>query len=91
MILRAQVRAFAEAMERRLQANDWKGGWTGCDAYAFCHRILDEYCELLVALDAPQANKRVLEEAADVANFAMIVCDLRGALPAPREEAKEDA
>lgn len=102
--LRPEVRAFAEAMERKLRANDWKGGWKNDYASSLFIRVIEELIELvplvidddekavIVLLEAVAdrlehtssregSPRRVLGEAADVANMIMMVADVRGALP----------
>ena len=85
MQLRPEVRIFAEAMERRLRANDHKGGWKHETVYAYLlPRLLEELGELAMLLsDAylqTPKSERILQEAADVANFAMMIADVTGAL-----------
>lgn len=78
--LRPEVQAFAHLMERKLQANDHKGGWKDCTADYLLGRLADEFVEFGSALldgDGPQ----IADEAADLANIAMMLCDTRGVLP----------
>ena len=81
--LRPAVRRFAEAMEKKLRENDYKGGWRDCtDSYLY-KRMTGECGELLWYLTEPQHKGRVNEdiierivgESADVANFAMMLAD----------------
>lgn len=68
--LRPEVIWFAQKMEERLAANDDKGGWgTESDEYLI-KRIKEETEELEVAI-----NSQIADEAADVANFAMMIAD----------------
>lgn len=79
--LRPEVRSFAEAMEVRLRVNDYKGGWKKESAANLSLQLEDEVEELTVAIVDPTANAEdILHEAADVANFAMMIADVRGAL-----------
>jgi hypothetical protein len=85
--LRPEVRAFAEAMETKLRANDHKGGWQDDAASRLMRRLHEETAELEAALgnsdlkgSAWQALVR--REAADVGNFAMMVADVCGSLKA---------
>lgn len=76
--LRPVVLWFAQQMELKLRANDHKGGWQDDEPEELAERISEELTELFVALKkrrAPQNWKRVLKEAADVANVAMMVAD----------------
>jgi hypothetical protein len=78
MAVRPLVRWFAEQMESALQRNDHKGGWHNDDPAKLAERIVGEYAELEIVLGGPLNRKgwlRVIEEAADVANMAMMVAD----------------
>ncbi len=79
------VRAFAEAMCRKLdQHRLQKGGregWENDDPYDLLRRVRDEAVELEGELVARVRNdERLLGEAADVANMAMMVADAACAL-----------
>jgi hypothetical protein len=76
---RPEVLAFAVAMETRLRANDHKGGWGACSAAHLLSRVADEFKELKRAVGDLNGGD-ILHEAADVANFAMMVADVCGAL-----------
>lgn len=92
--LRPEVAAFAQAMEAQLRANDHKPGWKGIEPDALLDRLREERRELEVAVlqievyamgNCSPANTthyvgRVVKEAADVANFAMMVADVCGGL-----------
>lgn len=80
MKLRKEVRLFAAAMELRLQANDHKPGWKHDTAEALLNRVDDELLELHMAVAANPGKTTVLLEAADVANFLMMVVDVCGQL-----------
>lgn len=79
---RPAVAWFAEQMEQKLQANDHKPDWERVDRdeldWLFI-RLLEEALELhkaaLYAGQGPWTKKDVVEEAADVANFAMMIAD----------------
>ena len=77
MKVRREVQLFAEAMERKLRENDYKGGWKDCPEDYLMTRITDE----LEELEAKDSS--ILDEAADVANFLMMLCDVRGHLQEP--------
>lgn len=79
---RGPVKRFALEMERRLRANDHKGdtGWREeSDAWLF-EALQLEVKELEKAIDVYMPNKRrcrqIIHEAADVANFAMMIADV---------------
>jgi hypothetical protein len=81
--LRPEVIAFAHAMEAKLRENDHKGGWRGCSPDALFDRMRDEGSELLGKLvrmeqlpSNAEVRREVAREAADVANFAMMIADV---------------
>lgn len=74
--MRPEVQKFAEAMEARLAANDYKGGWEECSPLYLLGGVMEELNELVDHLDTRAASKdEVLHEAADVANFVMMLAD----------------
>jgi len=83
---RPQVRQFADLMEARLKANDHKAGWRGERLPYLFRRLREETDELFEAMrpsaDWRMAPEAVGREAADVANFAMMIADICGALAA---------
>ena len=95
---RALVRAFALlGMERKLAANDaTKGDWRDYDWMLHYRALLTELGELLEAIQTLEdagrwgneesaERENVLAEAADCANYLMMICDVVGALP-PTDE-----
>jgi hypothetical protein len=81
--LRPEVLAFAQLMEAKLRENDHKGGWQYDSPWVLSGRIFDEAREVREALQKPSVDPmHVACEAADVANFAMMVADRVGALAA---------
>ena len=78
--LRPEVVAFARLMEDRLRANEHKGGWKGCNTNWLMGRLREEAKELQAIFDQGMGGD-VGHEAADVANFAMMVADKHGAIP----------
>jgi hypothetical protein len=83
---RVEILSFAFVMERKLKENDHKGGWEDSDTDWLIKRIADERNELKRAYDKylnsdelhPNIDaliQRIIDEAADVANFAMMVAD----------------
>ena len=92
---RAEVREFARHMEAKLRENDHKGGWNDCERGWLLRRLGQEVGELRRALRANEqrlqraawtdigrdaSRRRIAREAADVANFAMMIADASGAL-----------
>lgn len=80
MNLRSSVKQFAQAMERKLRENDHKGGWDETTDACLIERLFEEANELSWAMsrvgDGPPPDPhRVVDECADVANFAMMIAD----------------
>ena len=80
--VRKPVRWFAEQMERKLKANDYKEHWSECEDEWLIERLGDECAELHRAyrsnrLPSNRAKQQqcIIDEAADVANFAMMIAD----------------
>ena len=96
--VREPVRWFAEQMERKLAAHDDREGWGECIVGWLMNRMTEEAEELRHAwIDARCADRdrtdpewdNVIDEAADVANFAMMIADNARAIlnaPTPGEE-----
>ncbi|MFZ5440494.1 MAG: hypothetical protein ACOZQL_10825 [Myxococcota bacterium] len=90
------VREFARAMMRKLDQHAPKRGgregWQNDDPRALWCRVTEEAGELWNALGLSGTKQQVLDEAADVANMAMMVADAEGAIsettptPDPSEE-----
>ena len=91
--LRPMVKAMAQAMERKLRENDHKGGWARDSPDALLYRLSEESGELRRAVmthgyfvrtrpgePLEAAIKLVVDEAADVCNFAAMVADVVGGL-----------
>lgn len=77
--LREPVRWFAGKMEEALQRNDHKGGWQNEYLWVLLHRIDEELAELYKAafqIEHSGPLENVIKEAADVANFAMMIADV---------------
>ena len=89
--LRPEVLAFAYLMEQKLKENDHKGGWDNCEENYLLKRLKEEAFELERVCDqvgdSPKHKRpKVGLEAADVANFAMMLADIYGALPHPPKD-----
>jgi hypothetical protein len=76
--IRPEVMAFAVLMETKLYMNDHKGGWRNDTPEALLERLYEEVDELKEALLVKSV--RIANEAADVANFAMMIADVGGFL-----------
>jgi NTP pyrophosphatase (non-canonical NTP hydrolase) len=79
--LEAQLSA---ALERKLKANDHKNGWSDCKIGWLVKRLNEEIDEMCAAWVDQQCSDdefksealhNVIDEAADVANFAMMIAD----------------
>ena len=70
--LRDPLARFVVEMERQLRKNDHKGHWSGCSQRWLLNRLKQETAELERALDS---GKGITAEAADAANFAMMIAD----------------
>ena len=75
--LRPEVRWFAEQMELKLRENDWKGGWQAEQYIALFRRLEGETKELneLMVTNWDGQQDLVVQESADIANFAMMIAD----------------
>lgn len=81
--LRPEVGAFADLMEGELRKHDNRPGWKECDPEWLMARLKEEAAELARAILSHEES--IPAEAADVANFAMMIADVEGGLgpPAP--------
>jgi len=76
---RPVVKWFAEQMEAALKRNDHKSGWLNDDWDELHDRILDETKELYRECGKfSKDEEKIIKEAADVANFAMMIADKFG-------------
>jgi hypothetical protein len=81
--VRPVVERFAAAMEAKLRLRDYRGGWQNEPSDWLLERLQEEVEELekcLHPLRKEPTPAKVLDEAVDVANFAMFIADVRGAL-----------
>lgn len=74
LTLRQSVATFAQAMEEKLRENDHKGGWKKCDMQYLSMRLTQEREELRRAVERGNPEE-VLREAADVANYCMMIAE----------------
>jgi hypothetical protein len=77
----AGVTHFAKLMQQRLDANRHKDGWDDEPSIWLFLRAQEEMGELFRAIREEPDPERLRREAADVANFLMMVLERRGALP----------
>ena len=86
--IRPVILAFAVEMERKLVENDHKGGWRECKNRYLFNRLAEESWELKNQVKAYKRESKkdsefsglaammdVRKEAADVANFALMIAD----------------
>jgi hypothetical protein len=73
--VRKGVKEFAEKMEKKLKVNDHKDGWHVCKISYLLRCLVAEVKELNLAITDGVSCNKVESEAADVANFAMMVAD----------------
>lgn len=72
------VLEFALRMEKKLSVNRHKGdrgGWLNDDPLTLHKRLAEEDVELKVAMENGLTAEEIANEAADVANFAMMIAD----------------
>ena len=79
ILIKESVNKFALVMERKLNKNIHKGHWGGCTKQYLMTRLSQEKKELSAALKSGD-EKLIAEEAADVANFAMMIAENFGDL-----------
>lgn len=85
--MRPIIQAFAEAMEKKLAENDGvKPDWSGEAPGWLLDALREEVRELAAEFDSwvcwgAQWPDAVLQEACDVALYAMMLADVVGALP----------
>lgn len=72
---RREVRTFAERMERALRANEHKGGWQAMAPEQLYLRVIEELDELLKEIQWNGDPEKIAAEAADAANFLMMIAD----------------
>ena len=81
---RQEVGTFAQDMERKLQKHDHKRGWYRMTNAELIKRLKEEVAELeqelankeaLKGVGTPATSSLIINECADVANFAMMLAD----------------
>ena len=75
---RDEVAWFATVMEQKLRENEHKTGWSTDSLRALMRRLDQEANELERRLDGGSGGSpaEIIREAADVANFAMMIADM---------------
>jgi NTP pyrophosphatase (non-canonical NTP hydrolase) len=72
---REEVQWFATRMEQELRENDHKGGWQNDNWRDLLARLHEEMHELWHVCNYGANADIIAEEAADIANFAMMIAD----------------
>ena len=84
LLPREEILAFNQLMERKLQNNGWKGDWGTCTTDFLFDKLVEKVKELKVRLeDETQTGLNIANEAANAANFAMMIADVVGGLEIP--------
>ncbi len=91
VVIREEVKKFAEAMEIELIENAHKGSWKDCELRFLIAKLQEEVEELVLAangckliepkpeicdLAVSAQRNHVRQEAADVGNIAMMIADV---------------
>ncbi len=71
---RESIKNFAQHMESALVENEHKGGWQGCEMSHFIKCLKKQLQDLMLSL-ADRDNERITKEAADIANFCMMISE----------------
>lgn len=84
---------FVTRMVKKLEANKkekgGREGWINDEPTSLAERVMEETKELQEAVTAKDGGDKALDEAADVANMAMMVADASGLLGEEPREKKE--
>ncbi len=87
--VRPAVLRFAELMEEKLSEHDGeRAHWSGCNLGQLFRRLLLEAEELREAIDENEPLHMMME-AADIANFAMMIADNAERLSREKETGDE--
>ncbi len=74
--VRPEVAWFAEQMEKRLRANDHKGGWKHEHLFWLLGKLMEEVGEVADCIVNRHGTKAaIISEAADVGNLALMIAD----------------
>ena len=75
MGIRPEIVAFAKAMEMKCRKKEHKGGWRKRIISNLFHHFHQEIMEFDEAILMQYPMEKILDEAVDVANLAMMVID----------------
>lgn len=85
IVRQERLQWFNRQMHNKLTEKEDKGLWDDLDIYWLLKRLKDETCELLEAISIHRTKgsnrEEIIREAADVANFAMMIADNARRLP----------
>lgn len=84
--LQPVVAWFASAMQAKLDQNRHKGSWRDDDIWQLYARLMQECGELFEAFLRAGDAREIIEECADVANFALMIADNARAWKEDRED-----
>ena len=73
--MRKEVAEFAESMEARLVEHEYKGGWQECSIDFLICGLRMNVANLQIAIYEGMSKAAVTKDAADVANYAMMIAD----------------
>jgi hypothetical protein len=79
--IRPELAAFAKAMENRLKENAHRGDWRTFNFYYLAACLTANLGHMIRAFQADKPDT-VLQSATDTANYAMMISELYGNLPA---------
>lgn len=84
--------ALLQAMRRKLSANRAKGSWRELDLTVLLDGLCVEVGELREAIEDTSDGGHIIDEAADVANFAAMIVDVvyEGAILRPQPETEDE-
>lgn len=86
---RPEVQAFAALMEETLRRHDRKGGWRHLCRSALYTRLQGEVGELQTELIDGRSEDQICRETIDIANYALMLCDIVGGLEVETVEQQE--
>lgn len=75
------IEEFSAIMDDKMWANDDKPGWHDADPRDLLLELQGEVAELIDAVTDNECPDAIALEAADVANYAMMIADRMGGIP----------
>jgi len=97
MKIRRVINDFSQHMEKRLRDNDRKPGWSKDTKEQLLEKLKDKVTELYIVLSKDEFSlfgkpvEEITKEAADIANYAMMIHDNWGTKELPPKDEEEDA